>query len=83
MNSECSGNLVFMNFYEFVHTNFIFVHKTSNLSIRIHEGFQHGQYCMDLDFDTSAAQIQHKFLEICQLKIESCFKERKIFTILG
>ena len=30
-----------MNFYEFVHTNFVFVCKTSNLFVRIREGFQH------------------------------------------
>ena len=40
-NSEWSGNLVFTNFYEFVHTNFVFVCKTSNLFVRIREGFQH------------------------------------------
>ena len=31
----------FSNFYEFVHTNFVFVRKTSNLFVRIREGFQH------------------------------------------
>ena len=30
-----------LHFYEFVHTNLIFVHKTSNLFVRIREGFQH------------------------------------------
>ena len=35
------GNFVFANFYEFVHTNFVFVRKTSNLFVRIREGFQH------------------------------------------
>ena len=30
-----------MNFCEFVHTNFVFVRKTSNLFIQIYEGFQH------------------------------------------
>ena len=31
----------YFRFYEFVHTNFIFVRKTSNLFVRIREGFQH------------------------------------------
>ena len=30
-----------MNFYEFVHTNFVFLRKTSNSFVRIREGFQH------------------------------------------
>ena len=36
-----SGNFVFRNFYEFIHTNFVFVPKTSNSFVRIREGFQH------------------------------------------
>ena len=36
-----SGNFVFANFYEFIHTNFVFVRKTLNLFVRIREGFQH------------------------------------------
>ena len=32
---------IFTNFYKFVHTNFVFVRKTSNLFVRIREGFQH------------------------------------------
>ena len=42
--SQIQNELVtsfFMNFYEFIHTNFVFVYKTSNLFIRICEGFQH------------------------------------------
>ena len=30
-----------LGFYKFVHTNFVFVRKTSNLFVRIREGFQH------------------------------------------
>ena len=42
--SQIQNELVtsfFMNFFEFIHTNFVFVCKTSNLFIRICEGFQH------------------------------------------
>ena len=38
---ELKMNFIFMNFYEFVHTNFVFVCKTLNLFVRIREGFQH------------------------------------------
>ena len=36
-----------MNFKEFVHTNFVFVHKTSNLFVQICEGFQHVTVCCE------------------------------------
>ena len=42
--SQIQNELVtsfFMNFYEFIHTNFVSAWKTSNLFIRICEGFQH------------------------------------------
>ena len=49
-------------FNEFVHTNFVFVRKTSNLFVRIHEGFQHVMFrmaCTVLHSENDSKGIDH------------------------